>query len=83
MGKLIPFSPVIYVDPTNYDIQSETYKRGYIAIYVEDIKFPLGGDGPFELVYASPSYHRDDGGVMYGPLIYKINKEYIPLQYVN
>jgi len=78
-AKLIPFTPVLYVDPDNPDIQSETFKPGYTAIYVKNIKFTADGDGPFQLVYVSPSYERDDGGPLTGPLIYKINKEYIPV----
>jgi len=78
LAKLIPFTPIIYVDPNDPNIQSETYKPGYIAIYVKDIKFPLDGQGPFQLVYMSPSFERDATGPLTGPLIYKINKEYNP-----
>jgi dolichyl-diphosphooligosaccharide--protein glycosyltransferase len=77
-AKLIPFTPILYVDPDNYEMQSETFKPGYIAIYVKDIKFPADGDGPFQLVYVPPSFQIDASGPLTGPLIYKINKEYIP-----
>jgi len=80
LGKLIPFTPLLYVDPSNTERQSETFKPGYTAIYVRDIKFPSDGDGPFQLVYVSPSFERSDEGVMTGALIYKINKEYNPNQ---
>jgi dolichyl-diphosphooligosaccharide--protein glycosyltransferase len=80
LGKLIPFTHVLYVDPDNPEIQSETYKRGYTSIYVKDIKFPSDGDGPFQLVYVSPSFEMDAPGPLTGPLIYKINKEYNPNQ---
>ena len=53
LGKLIPFTHVLYVDPNNPEIQTETFKPGYTSIYVKDIKFPRDGDGPFQLVYAS------------------------------
>jgi len=76
LGKLIPFTPVLYVDPDNLERQSETFKPGYLAIYVKDIKFPSDGQGPFQLVYVSPSFERDSGGQLTGALIYKINKEY-------
>lgn len=79
-AKLIPFTPVLYVDPDNVELQSETFKPGYVPIYVKDIKFPPDGQGPFQLVYVSPSFERDDGGALTGPLIYKINKEYNPNQ---
>ena len=78
-AKLIPFTPILYVDPNNAERQSETFRPGYIAIYAKDIKFPADGDGPFQLVYVSPSFEKDAPGPLIGPLIYKINKEYIPI----
>jgi len=80
LGKLIPFTLVLYVDPDNPERQSVTFKPGYIAIYVKDIKFPANGDGPFQLVYVPPSFETDVDGPLIGPLIYKINKEYNPNQ---
>ena len=80
LGKLIPFTPLVYVDPNNTEIQSETFEWGYTAIYVRDIKFPSDGDGPFQLVYVSPSFESDMSGPVTGTIIYKINKEYNPNQ---
>jgi len=80
LAKLIPFTPILYVDPDNLERQSETFRLGYTAIYLKDIKFPPDGQGPFQLVYIPPSFERDDGGPLTGPLIYKINKEYNPNQ---
>ena len=80
LGKLIPFTLFLYVDPANPELQSETFKSGYVAIYMKDIKFPSDGQGPFQLVYVSPSFERVDAGPQTGPLIYKINKEYDPNQ---
>ena len=80
LGHLIPFTPIAYVDPNNAEIQSKTFKPGYLAIYVKDIKFPTGGDGPFQLVYVPPSFEKDAAGPLTGPLIYKINKDYNPNQ---
>ena len=80
LGKLIPFTHILYVDPDNPEIQSETYKPGYTSIYVKNIKFPMNGDGPFQLVYVPPSFEMDAPGPLTGPLIYKINKEYNPNQ---
>ena len=80
LGKLIPLTPIAYVDPNNTEFQSSTFKPGYMAIYVKDVKFPVNGDGPFELVYVSPSFERDESGYLIGPLIYKINKDYNPNQ---
>ena len=80
LGKLIPFTHIIYVDPNNPEIQTEIYTQGYTPIYVKDIKFPSDGDGPFQLVYVPPSFEMDAPGPLTGPLIYKINKEYNPNQ---
>ena len=80
LGKLIPFTPILYVDPDNTERQSDTYKPGYIAIYVVDVKFPPDGHGPFQLVYSSPSFAANNPGPLTGPIIYKINEEYNPNQ---
>ena len=80
LGKLIPFTHIVYVDTDNPEIQSETFKPGYTSIYVKNIKFPTDGDGPFQLVYVPPSFEMDAPGPLTGPLIYKINKEYNPNQ---
>ena len=80
LGNLIPFTTLVWVDPDNTEVQSETFRPGYTAIYVKNIKFPPGGDGPFELVYLPPSFERDEAGPLTGPLIYKINKDYNPNQ---
>ena len=76
LGHLIPFTPIAYVDPNNTELQSTTFKPGYTAIYVKDVKFPTDSDGPFQLVYVPPSFERDQAG----PLYYKINKDYNPNQ---
>jgi len=80
LGKLIPFTPILYVDPDNTERQSDTYTPGYIAIYVVDVKFPPDGQGPFQLVYSSSSFAANNAGPLTGPIIYKINKEYNPNQ---
>jgi len=79
LGKLIPLTPVLYVDPDNLELQSDTFKPGYTAIYIKDVKFE-DEDGPFQLVYVPPSFEQDAPGPLTGPLIYKINKEYNPNQ---
>ena len=80
VGKLIPFTPLVWVDPDNTQLQSETYRKGYTAVYVKDVKFPTDGDGPFQLVYVPPSFEKDASGILTGPLVYKINKDYNPSQ---
>ena len=75
LGKLIPFSPVVYIDPIN-QTESRTYQPGYVPLYVKDIKFPSNSDGPFKLVYSSPTFNRTDAGPMISILIYEVNKDY-------
>jgi dolichyl-diphosphooligosaccharide--protein glycosyltransferase len=79
LGKLIPLTPVLYVDPDNLELQSDTFQSGYTAVYIKDVKFE-DKDGPFELVYVPPSFEQDAPGPLTGPLIYKINKDYNPNQ---
>ena len=75
LGKLIPFSPAVYIDPIN-QTESRTYQPGYVPLYVKDIKFPSNSDGPFKLVYSSPTFNRTDAGPMISILIYEVNKDY-------
>ncbi len=74
-GNLIPFSILYYIDPITMEMYS-SYKQGLIAIYVKDIKF-ADPDGPFMLVYASPSFSEIEAGSMTAVLIYKINHDFI------
>ena len=75
LGKMIPFTPIGYVDPT-FTIQSQFYQPGFEAIYSKNVKYPLDGDGPLKLVYSSKSFDREDFGVIIGVFIYEINKDY-------
>jgi dolichyl-diphosphooligosaccharide--protein glycosyltransferase len=78
LGKMIPFTPIVYVHlPTNQ--QSSIYQEGFTPIYAKDIKFPIDGDGPLQLVYSSSSFDVSKGEPMIGVFIYKINKDYVPL----
>jgi dolichyl-diphosphooligosaccharide--protein glycosyltransferase len=77
LGKLFPFSTLVYVDPNIGQLQSETYKPGYLPIYVKDIKYPSNEDGPFRYVYGSPSFVNEDQ-ILLGVFIYEINDNYIP-----
>jgi len=79
LGKLIPLTPVLYVDPDNLELQSDTFQPGYTAVYIKDVKLE-DEDGPYQLVYVPPSFEKDAPGPLTGPLIYKINKEYNPNQ---
>jgi len=75
-AKLIPFSPYVYVDVETGN-QSLTWTKDISTpIYVENIKFPINEDGPFKLVYSSPSLKEPTRNMIIGVLIYKINYDY-------
>ena len=82
LGKLIPFTPISYASFGNgllTNIQPE-YSSGTIALNLKDIKYPINGtnDQPFKLVYASPSFENDSEDIVFGVLIYQVNKNYKP-----
>jgi len=77
LGKLFPFSTIAYIDPNNYEVQSETYKPGLMPIYSKDIKYPTNGDGPFRFVHGSPSF-MNENQILLGIFVYEINDDYIP-----
>ena len=73
-GNLIPFSIISYYDPGT-DRQFREYQPNTVALWAKDIKFE-DPDGPFTLVYASPSFSEQDAGWFNSVLIYKVNHEY-------
>ena len=77
LGKMTPFTPIIYVD--QYNQQSTSYQTGFTPVYTKNIKFPINEDGPFRLVYSSPSFDVEKGGKLIGVFVYEINKDYVPL----
>ena len=56
--------------------QYPSYRNGLTAMYVKDIKFQ-DPNGPFMLVYASPSFSETDAGVLQTVLIYKVNHDFM------
>ena len=77
LGMMMPFSPVLYIDP-NTGNQFSEYIDGTVTLYTKDIKYPAGGDGPLRLAYASPSFENDSASIVFGIFIYEVNQEYIP-----
>ena len=75
IGNLIPFSIISYLDPTT-NTQYSSYRDGLTAMYVKDIKFQ-DPNGPFMLVYASPSFSETDYSVFHTILIYKVNHDFM------
>ena len=74
-GNLVPFSIFSYFDPETME-QYSSYRNGLTALYVKDIKFQ-DPDGPFMLVYASPSFSETNGGALQTVLIYKVNHDFM------
>ena len=79
LGQMFPFSLLGYVNPNNLNDQSISYVPGMIGIYEKDIKYPLDGNGPLRLVYASSGYTEEKTGPMLGVFVYEVNKDYKPL----
>ena len=75
LGNLIPFSIFSYLDPATME-QYTSYQNGLTAMYVKDIKFQ-DPNGPFMLVYASPSFSEIDSGSFHTVLIYKVNHDFM------
>ena len=78
LGKLIPFSTAGFVEPATERVYPN-YQPGLVPVYSPDIKYQGNSDGPFKLVYASPSIDRMDKGPVTIVLIYEINKNYVKL----
>jgi dolichyl-diphosphooligosaccharide--protein glycosyltransferase len=80
LGKMTPFSLVGYVNPANNNQQSFDFIHGFTPVYTKDIKYPIDGNGPLRLVYASPSYVEEKNGPVIGVFVYEINKNYVPVE---
>ena len=74
IGKLIPFSPVVYYHPPSEE-NSPVFKNGFVEISIKNIKYNSDTD-PLKLVYASPSFINDDEGELLFVMIYEVNKNY-------
>ena len=75
LGNLTPYSILYYLDTNTMETQI-SYRDGLTAIYVKDIKLQ-DPDGPFMLVYASPSFSETDAGGFNTVLIYKVNHDFM------
>ena len=75
LGNLTPYSILYYLDPNTMQTHT-SYRDGLTAIYVKDIKLQ-DPDGPFMLVYASPSFSETDAGGFHTVLIYKLNPDFV------
>ncbi|EGG41293.1 dolichyl-diphosphooligosaccharide--protein glycotransferase [Candidatus Nitrosarchaeum limnium SFB1] len=77
LGQMFPFTPLAYVNLQTQQ-QSATYQPGFTPIYVKDIKYPSDGNGPLQLVHASPSFNAVKGQPVIGVFVYKVNKDFVP-----
>ena len=75
-GDLVPFSIISYIDSDTL-VQYDAYRPGLNAIFVKDIKLQ-DPNGPFTLVYASPSFSETEAGILSTVLIYKVNHDFKP-----
>jgi len=76
MGKLYPFSPVLYYNPITGE-NSQIYKNGFVEITRKNIKYD-SDDDPLKLVYSSPSFIDDSYQKQFFVLVYEVNKNYKP-----
>ena len=75
LGKLIPFTPVVYYNPQTQE-NSQVFKPGFVEISAKNIKYSLDVH-PVKLVYSSPSFMSEDDGPRQFVLIYEVNKNYL------
>ena len=75
LGKMIPFTPVIYYDEQTGE-NSVIYRPGFFEISTKDIKLNSESH-PLKLVYASSSFTEQKIGAMNGVFVYEVNKNYI------
>ena len=85
LGKLIPFTPLVYVNVETGEQTLTWTKNTDTAIYVRDVKYPGVNDSeeyvksePFQLVYVSPSVREPIDNMIVGIFIYKVNHDYQP-----
>ena len=80
LAKLIPFEPQAYASIEGGQLAGiqPVYQPGTIALYTQDLKYPLSEqpDQPFSLAYASPSFVSNTPGLVFGVLVYKVNQDY-------
>ena len=85
LGKLIPFTPLLYINVETGEQSFTWSEETSTAIYVRDIKYPSMNDPeefvksePFQLVYVSPSVKEPIDNMIVGIFIYKVNHDYQP-----
>ena len=75
MGKMFPYEEhSFYAD----ELASDEFFDGSLPLYAPSVKYPPGGDGPFRLAYASPSFVGGAETVL-AVMIYEVNDGYSPV----
>ena len=75
MGRMFPYEEhSFYAD----DLASDEFFDGSLPLYAPSVKYPPGGDGPFRLAYASPSFAEGAETVL-AVMIYEVNDAYSPV----
>lgn len=82
LGKLFPFEPIFYGSfgpQGQIGGQSQVWEDGLTGFYGKLVKYPKDGgpDQPLHLVYASPSFEKEES-IIFGVFIYKVNHDYVP-----
>jgi len=84
-GKMIPFTPLVYVNVETGEQSFTWTEQTNTAIFVRDVKYPSWDDPaeyvksePFQLMYVSPSVMEPIDNMIVGIFIYKVNHDYQP-----
>ena len=74
LGKLIPFTPVVYYEPSSEE-NSPVFKNGFVEISIKNIKYNSDND-PLKLVHVTSSYLNENNNQLQIVLVYEVNKNY-------
>lgn len=75
MGKMFPYEEHSFFAD---NFASSRFFDGSLPLYSPSVKYPPGGDGPFRLAYASPSFVEGAETVL-AVMVYEINDGYSPV----
>jgi dolichyl-diphosphooligosaccharide--protein glycosyltransferase len=78
LGKLFPFTVLTYYNPQTQE-ESPIFRDNFHQLTIKNIKYSFDSSTPFNLVYASSTFVEEKSGPMTGVFVYKINKNYTPL----
>lgn len=76
LGHMIPYEERAFY--LREGAVSDRFVDGSLPLAVPSVKYPAGGDGPFRLAYASPSFVAGGDQVL-SVLVYEVNDGYSPV----